>query len=305
MSHYRVAIIADIHGNYHALEAVLKDIEQQAVDEIIVNGDHVNRNPDNIRVMETLKHSDVRLLQGNHDALMHLWADRDASLPQQWFADPFWNGVRWVVQQLEQANWLDFLRDLPFQHHLQLPNAPSVLITHGSPRHYREGYSRWMDETIISEIVQMHPADIYVGSHTHRPFQHSWGKHRVLNTGAVGTPFNGDPRAQYLILSLRDDGWHSEFRAIPYDRQATLALFDSSGFAEFATTATQIFREELQLALGLYGRFFEITAKEDLERNSANYEMIKARYPERIGTGWTEMKPEIGVPPIDRLEPRS
>lgn len=304
MAQHRIAIIADIHGNYHALEAVLRDIETQHISEIIVNGDHVNRNPDNIRVMETLTQSDARLLKGNHDALMHLWADKDAALPQQWFDEPFWDALRWVVAQLEQADWLDFLRDLPLQHHIKIDNAPDILITHGSPRHYREGYSRWMDEHIISEIVEMHPADIYIGSHTHRPFYHPWGKHVVLNTGAVGTPFNGDPRAQYLILELRDDGWHREFRAVPYDREATLALFDSTGFRAAGGVAAQIFYDELKLGIGVYGRFFEETNKEGLAQDFASYDIIKARYAKRIGTGWVDMLSDVGAPSVDRLQER-
>ena len=48
----KLAIIADIHGNLQALEAVLTDIKNQNVDTVIVNGDMVNRGPSNVEVME-------------------------------------------------------------------------------------------------------------------------------------------------------------------------------------------------------------------------------------------------------------
>lgn len=50
----KLAIIADIHGNRYALEAVLIDIARQGVDRVVVNGDMVNRGPDNVAVMERL-----------------------------------------------------------------------------------------------------------------------------------------------------------------------------------------------------------------------------------------------------------
>ena len=50
----RVAIIADIHGNAGALDAVLNDLQQQGADRVIVNGDVVNRGPDSVEVMERL-----------------------------------------------------------------------------------------------------------------------------------------------------------------------------------------------------------------------------------------------------------
>ena len=50
----RIAILADVHGNLPALEAVLTDIEEQGVDRVIVNGDSVNRGPESVPVMRTL-----------------------------------------------------------------------------------------------------------------------------------------------------------------------------------------------------------------------------------------------------------
>ncbi|MEZ4582429.1 MAG: hypothetical protein R3A10_12470 [Caldilineaceae bacterium] len=63
---------------------------------------------------------------------------------------------------------------------------------------------------------------VIVAAHTHRPLDRDLGRWRVFNGGAVGLPYNGDPRAQYLLLDLvaTPDGptWTPCFRQVDYDR---------------------------------------------------------------------------------------
>jgi len=43
-------------------------------------------------------------------------------------------------------------------------------------------------------------AAIVVYCHIHRPFIRRIGAITVYNTGSVGSPYDGDPRASYLII---------------------------------------------------------------------------------------------------------
>ena len=226
----RVAILADIHGNLQALEAVLEDVVRHGVERVVVNGDLVNRGPNNPAVMVRLAETGFAMTLGNHDDLMCKWVDGDPDLPGYFFDDPFWEGTAWCARQLRREGWIETLRRMPMTQRLDLPGAPSVLISHGSPRHYREGYGRFLTDEAISEITQMHPADVLVGSHTHRPMERTWGHYLVLNTGAVGTPFNGDTRAQYLILTLQHGRWRPTFRCVDYDREGALRAFEELGY---------------------------------------------------------------------------
>ena len=63
----RFAAIADIHGNYLALEAVLADIRTQGVDAIINLGDMVSGPLDARRTMDVLMALDAVHVLGNHD----------------------------------------------------------------------------------------------------------------------------------------------------------------------------------------------------------------------------------------------
>lgn len=288
----KLAIIADIHANIHALEAVLNDVAACGAEAIIVNGDLVNRGPDNAVVMERVANEPKvkAITRGNHDDLMRKWTERDADIPALWFEDPFWYGMAWPARQLEHAGWIDALRNLPMSHTVSPPDsqpgAPTLLISHGSPRHYREGYGPYLTDDAFSEIATSYPADIYIGSHTHRPVERRLGRYLMLNTGAVGTPFNGDPRAQYLLLHAQGgpekQSWQHEFRAVPYDQGAALRAFETSGYLDEGGVSARIFYDELRLSRPLYMGFWTWTDEEARPRDWESWSAFQRRYAEKF-----------------------
>lgn len=278
----RVAVIADIHANVPALEAVLEDIDGLRVDRLVVNGDVVNRGPANVGAMRLLGERVAIGTLGNHDDLMRMWVERDAELPGEWFDDPFWASAGWAARRLEEAGLIEVIRQLPMTVRLALAGAPSLLISHGSPRHYREGYGKFLTDEAISEITQMHPADVLVGSHTHRPMQRRWGHFLVLNTGAVGSPFNGDPRAQYLVLTLEDGAWTPQFRRVPYDREAALRAFEESGYMDEGGLSARIFLEELRNARSYLVPFLMWCEEQGRPHGEAAWREFQQRFEQRF-----------------------
>lgn len=277
-------MIADIHANLPALEAVLKDIDSLGVKDVIVNGDMVNRGPSNVEVLERLQdcHKVSATTLGNHDALMWMWIDHDPELPSLWFEDAFWDGMAWPARQLERAGKIDLLRELPMMYRRDDPGLPHLLVAHGSPRHYREGYGAYLEDAVFAEIIAAFPADVYIGSHTHRPFEHRVSGTLILNTGAVGAPFNGDPRAQYLLLHPDRGSWRPEFRAVPYDRTAALGAFETSGYLEEGGLSARIFYEELRLARPLYMLFWGWAEEKGRDKDWPSWELFKRAYAERF-----------------------
>lgn len=278
----KLAVIADIHGNLQALEAVLEDAEKNGADKIIINGDLVNRGPESVAVMERVWDRGFAITLGNHDDLMRKWVEHDPDLPQSWFGDPFWEGTAWSARKLEAAGWIAVFRTLPMTHRVAPEGAPVLLLSHGSPRHYREGYGKFLTDADISEIVQMHPADILIGSHTHQPLTRRWGRYRVFNTGAVGTPFNGDPRAQYLLMTLSRGDWTPEFRAVPYDRRAALRAFEETGFLTEGGLSAEIFYEEVRCARSFLTPFWMWTEEQRLPQNPESWAHFRERFAERF-----------------------
>ncbi len=290
----RVAVIADIHANVPALEAVLEDIDALGVDRVVVNGDVVNRGPANVAAMRLLEERPTGDTLGNHDDLMRMWVERDPDLPGEWFDDPFWASTGWAARHLQDAGLIEAIRHLPMTLRISTAGAPSLLISHGSPRHYREGYGKYLTDEAISEITQMHPADVLVGSHTHRPLQRRWGHYLVLNSGAVGSPFNGDPRAQYLVLTLEGGAWTPQFRRVPYDREAALHAFAASGYLEEGGLSARIFLEELRNARSYLVPFLMWCEEQGRSHGEPAWREFQRRFEQRF-TAPTPVGPGVEV----------
>ncbi|RME09370.1 MAG: metallophosphoesterase [Ardenticatenia bacterium] len=226
----KLAILSDIHGNQPALEAVLEDLQREAPDYVVVAGDLVNRGPHNAEVVDMVRaHPEWRVIQGNHDELVADWVLGRAS--ENLYNDPAYTPLNWVAEQLgdERVAYLD---QLPFEHVVELPNTAPVLVVHGSPRHNREGLRPSLDDETLATILEGVEAPVVVGAHTHVPMARRVGRWLVLNSGAVGTPFNADPRAQYLLLEWRNETWEPRFRQIEYDRQPVLEAFERTGYLD-------------------------------------------------------------------------
>lgn len=272
----RLAILADVHGNQPALDAVLADVRESGADQLIVNGDLVNRGPDGVAVMETLLASNAQFTLGNHDALMNLWHEHDPEIPDEWFADPFFDSFTWCADQLDRAGLLGEFPRWPMTLRVELPSAPTVVIAHGTPDHYREGVGRRMSEARMRELLRASDADVLVGSHTHVPGEWRLPEGVLLNTGAVGAPFNRDRRAQYLLLTLQGGAWTPELRFVPYDLSAILRHYDTSGLLAHGGLSAHIFREELPAAYPIYARFWEWVEREGRPKDWAAWRDFEA-----------------------------
>lgn len=247
----RIAVLSDIHGNLPALEAVLADLEEVRPEVVVVNGDLINRGPQNRAVVERLWELPYRFTLGNHDDLVVKWRAGHDSL-RLLFDDPFFAATRWTAHTLPQPH-LDWLAALPYQVHLE---ELGLRVTHGSPRHYREGYDERLSEQALGEILREYPARYLVGSHTHRPYVRRHDGALVWNTGAVGAPFNGDVRAQYLVLEAEAGALVPHFRQVPYDLEATLKAFRESGMLEEGGLSAEIFYYETQNARSMLVPFW-------------------------------------------------
>lgn len=278
----QLAILGDIHGNIRALEAVLADVRRRRVDQVIVNGDLVNRGPCNIAVLERLWDRGYSFTLGNHDDLMCKWVDRDPAIPRAWFDDPFWQGTNHIAAELQSGGWIEVIRHFPMTHEIDLDGAPTLLIAHGSPRHYREGYARFTPNHVLNEIVATYEADIFIGSHTHRPASLEHSGHLFLNTGAVGAPFNRDPRAQFLLMTLQQQRWQAEICYVEYDRDAAIADFTRTGYLNANDLAAHIFREELIYACPLFDPFWRWVEKEAMVHSWEAWEEFRRLFPERF-----------------------
>ncbi len=251
----RIAILADIHGNLPAFEAVHADIQTLAPDRVIVNGDVINRGPQSIECLQAVRATGWPVVFGNHEwyALKRV----DGDVDEEWRND-FWLPFDRVAQALSEDE-VAYLRALP--HHLVIapPELPVMRIVHGSMRALNDGIGFWMQDEELLNAAEGAPEPVIIGAHTHRTYEHHVGDRWFLNCGAVGAPFNGDPGAQYLVMTEKNGVWEAEFRSVPYDREPVYAAWEATDILS-RSMAAQAFKLEVETAtyhLGSYMRFCE------------------------------------------------
>lgn len=228
----KIAVLSDVHGNLPALEAVLEDMERWRPDQVIVNGDLINRGPNSLACLCLLDERvpAARAVKGNHEGFVLRWAGREP--------DPCDPGrdlsrfARWTAAQLGEAlarvqDWPDHLDHLDYLD----PDGGSVHVTHGSRLGNREGI---LPETEGEELRAKlgDPRDLFVASHTHKPLVRRVDGTLVVNTGSVGAPFDRDPRAAYGRLTFDGRAWQAEIVRVAFDRDRAERDFASSGFLD-------------------------------------------------------------------------
>jgi putative phosphoesterase len=219
----RVAAIYDIHGNLPALEAVLQDIRQAEVDQIVVGGD-VLPGPMPRETIACLLDLDipVRFIQGNGDrevlALMK-GAEADA-VPEQ-----YREAMRWNAKQLHPEDE-ELLGSWPKTLRMKIDGVGEVLFCHATPRSDTEVFTRLTPEDRLLPIFAGLKVPLVVCGHTHMQFDRRIGKVRVVNAGSVGMPF-GEPGGYWLLL-----GSNVQLRRTPYDLTKAVERIRSTSYPQ-------------------------------------------------------------------------
>jgi hypothetical protein len=103
----RIAIVSDIHGNFAALQAVVADLDRQAVDEVLVGGDLVQGGRQPAEVLDFLMDRRWPAVLGNADAFLLDFIDGRVSAD-----DPFHASGEWAKTRVRPAHFA-YLRRLP------------------------------------------------------------------------------------------------------------------------------------------------------------------------------------------------
>jgi predicted phosphodiesterase len=227
----RVAIVSDIHGNFTALEAVVSDIKTTSPDLVVHGGDLVTGGPQPAEVIGRIRELSWPGVVGNTDEVL-------------WSPEKF-------EQQVERAPKLRPLLEILFrdfaatrermtdeQFHW-LRTLPAAWQGHGISLQHASPGDLWKapmpdseEQELISTYGGLHSAIVVYG-HIHRPYVRQVAGFVVANSGSVGMPYDGDPRASYLLI---EDGKVS-VRRVEYDVEAEIRRLHSSGYPRAAWLA--------------------------------------------------------------------
>jgi predicted phosphodiesterase len=243
----KLAVIADVHSNWRALQAVAADIERWQADRVVVAGDVINRGPRPVEcldfVLSMQRECGWLLVLGNHEEYVIHHAQRRE--PVVGPLAQIWGLSRWTYEQLHCD--VSALEGLPFQQSWQMPDGSEARVVHASMRGTRDGiFCETPDEVLRQQIIP--PPKMLVVGHTHKPLVRTIDQTLVVNVGAVGLPFDLDPRASYAQMTWRADRWETQIVRVDYDRARADRDFDETGFSDEAGPIAQLIRDELAQA---------------------------------------------------------
>ena len=234
----RRAIISDIHANLEALEAVLEDIDLQAVDEIICLGDAVGYGANPNECTELLLERCAVTLLGNHDAAAVKLLDTQlfnghAKIAIEWtvrtlgrrsknfylsrpltelrdgmtfvHATPYEPGMWYYITSLEEAafNFHHFTTDVCFIGHSHIP----IIVVFNAKK------------------------EVYVHQAGHINLREVPGARFLINAGSVGQPRDRLSKSCYAIID--DATGDLNFRRVAYNIPKAQAKMRKAGMPEF------------------------------------------------------------------------
>jgi diadenosine tetraphosphatase ApaH/serine/threonine PP2A family protein phosphatase len=217
----QVAILSDIHGNRHALEAVLDDVVHTNASRLWCLGDVVGYGADPNDCCALVREHTHLALCGNHDLAV------TGALSLEEFSRGAAVAARWTQEVLEQDHlaWLDTLRPV---HELS-----EIGLYHASPR---DPIWEYVLSALLAELcLDAARKPLCVVGHSHvalsfvrRDGEPTTGEARrqgevvelrgaewLVNPGSVGQPRDGDPRAAWLLLDT--DEATASWRRVEYD----------------------------------------------------------------------------------------
>jgi predicted phosphodiesterase len=242
----RIAVLADIHGNLQALDAVLVAIGRERVDLVLCLGDLVGYNANPSECIQRVRESADVVIAGNHD-----W-DTVRDVPTRGTSPEARLAQEWTRARLSREEQ-EYLSALP--NHVVQPGT--FVAAHGC--YLNDTFvSGYVTSTMLPrnlEVLAANPAWPVLAfcGHTHAPLC-GWlerahlGESRLsepvrwpasaqavlVNPGSVGQPRDGDPRAAFAIVD--SERRQAEARRVAYDvGDAARAVVDAglpSGFAQ-------------------------------------------------------------------------
>jgi predicted phosphodiesterase len=233
----RLAIIADIHGNSIALDAVLADAAKQQVTGYCFLGDLVDGH-DPSGVLEGITTlPNASFVAGNTENYI-ITGEGPPSLslesvkqnPERLMA--FQEGTAswaWNKGWLCATGWFYWLRALRVEHRQVLPNNDRLLCVHASPGYADgPGVGPHTSDEELAELTAGSQADIICVGHTHVAFERVIDGVKVINPGPVSNPLAPDLRAAYAILNADNQQVRVTHRRVEYDHGAVIEAVQQS-----------------------------------------------------------------------------
>lgn len=229
----KIAVLADIHSNYTALQACLEHAKEQGVDEFIFLGDYIGEcgNPQKTMdiIYEVREKYPCYFVKGNkEDCWLGFVKDEGSWLK---YGDSITGTLLYQYERRREKEQR-FFEGLPIAREIVIEGYPTIKICHGSPLHSNQSMRENDEETW--KVMEGCDNDIILFGHTHRRriIEHN-GK-KAYNPGSVGAPLESNGKAQYVILQAERGAWRMDYQDVEYDVEEAIGLMHQERLDKYA-----------------------------------------------------------------------
>jgi predicted phosphodiesterase len=221
----RYLLLSDIHANRPALEAVLRDAKSKdELTGIYHLGDLVGYAPWPNEVIAMLQENGIPGVAGNYDSTIatgykHCGCRAENAHEEELAHRSF----TWTLAHTSDSS-KRYLRSLPFRIDIRPFGGhlagPTIRLIHGSNVLNTMYVTEDRPDDFLTRMAGVMGAttgDVIAFGHSHRPWHRVVDGVHFVNTGSVGRPRDGDPRAGYVMLVVNESGLAVEFERVTYD----------------------------------------------------------------------------------------
>ncbi len=239
----KLAVMSDIHSNYHALKACIDRAFEHKADGFVFLGDYISDCAYPHRTMELLyslkKEYPCYFIKGNREEYILNFHKNGGD----WRYGSSTGSLLYTYENLTKED-LEFFDSLPITDVINPNGKCDIRICHGSPTASRECMYRNMPG--IANYLFDSPEKITLGGHIHLPFVENMGNRYFMNPGTVGMPVGGDVRAEMAIVESDGNFWHPELIKVEYDLEAAVKDIENAGLIEIGGVWTKAVRKMLR-----------------------------------------------------------
>lgn len=229
----KIAVMADIHSNYIALQACLKHAQKQRVEQFIFLGDYIGECGCPQKTMDMIykvrEKYPCYFVKGNkEDCWLGLVKDEGSWLK---YGDSI-TGTLLYQYERRRDREVQFFEKLPLVQNIEIAGYPAITICHGSPVSNRQGMHDGEKETF--KVMDACETDVILFGHTHRRRSIEYNGKKAYNPGAVGAPLESDSMAQYMIMQAEMGKWQVEYQDVAYDVEDTILRMHQERLDKYA-----------------------------------------------------------------------
>ena len=238
----RLAFASDMHGNLAAFEAVLAEIERRGpFDTVIGGGDFAFNGLYPAECVRRIRPLGWTCVRGNTDE----WVVQAATEgripvqncpPEQAHGPELIERDKWAAARL-MPDLVAYLAEMPLAWSILGPSGQSLKFVHATPWSAHPAVRADASEHEKREMLDRGEVDVLLYGHIHHAYIQTIDGRTLACIGAVGLPFDGDPRPCFAIATDEGDGWSIEHVRVNYDNEAYARELEASDMPGVAGVA--------------------------------------------------------------------